>query len=113
MVQLRTANAWQNITDPATVNVTNLAIDDSVQRTVDLWDQCPCIMEASCQEGQFKNPNPATAAKGIYYDNRPRMVIRQVLLTINGASLDGSVTRQISELVRVRNDDIEGTCPAV
>jgi hypothetical protein len=85
----------------------------SPARTVELWDACPCLGELTCNDNQFKNPNPDTGAKGIYFDNRPRLEIRQYTITVRGQSVaPPTISRQITETVRVRNDAVAGaTCP--
>ena len=116
VLQLQTAGGWQTITDPATLNIpsTNgLTITPTAARVVDLWDECPCIFELTCTKNTFKNPNPDTGLKGINYDNRPRISIRQYLLNIRAqSSADPTIVREIRELVRVRNDQLDGTCPS-
>ena len=116
VLQLRTAGGWQTITDPGTLDIpagtAGLTITPTTARVVELWDECPCIFELTCTKNQFKNPNPDTSAKGIYYDNRPRVSIRQYLVNIRAqASADAKIVREIRELVRVRNDQVDGTCP--
>ena len=117
VLQLQTAaGGWQTITDPGTLDIpagtAGLTITPTTARVVELWDECPCIFELTCTKNQFKNPNPDTSAKGIYYDNRPRVSIRQYLLNIRAqASADAKIVREIRELVRVRNDQVDGTCP--
>jgi prepilin peptidase dependent protein B len=117
VLQMQTASlgVWQTITDPGTLDIpsTNgLTITPSTALVVELWDECPCIFELTCTKNQFKNPNPDTSAKGIYYDNRPRLSIRQYLLNIRAqASADATIVREIREKVRVRNDQLDGTCP--
>ena len=116
VLQLQTAGGWQTITDPGTLDIpagtAGLTITPTTARVVELWDECPCIFELTCTKNQFKNPNPDTSAKGIYYDNRPRVSIRQYLVNIRAqASADAKIVREIRELVRVRNDQVDGTCP--
>ena len=125
LLQLQTAvNGWQTITDPGTLNIplTNipstegLRIIPTAPRVVELWDVCPCIFELTCRKGQFQNPDPGpgagSGAKGIYFDDRPRLSIRQYFLGIRAqSSADSRIGREIRQLVRVRNDQMEGTCP--
>ena len=112
---MQTAGGWQTITDPGTLDIpsTNgLTITPTAARVVDLWDNCPCIFELNCTQNQFRNPNPDTGTTGIYFNNRPRISIRQYVLNIRAqASADPTIVREIRELVRVRNDQLEGTCP--
>ena len=115
VVQLRTANAWQTLTDPATVDIptaADLSITPSATRTVDLWDSCSCLFEMTCTGSQFLLIDPSTAAQGIHYANRPRLAIRQYTIVLNGSAVsDARVRREITETVRVRNDDVFGACP--
>lgn len=117
VLELQVANgSWQQITDPLTVDIpsTGLVIAPvTPNRFADLWDACPCLGELTCVDNQFKNPNPATGVKGIYFDNRPRLEIRQFTITVRGQSISPpTVAREITETVRVRNDAVAGTCPA-
>ena len=107
---------WQQITDPLTVDIpsTGLVIAPVFpDRIAPLWDACPCLGELTCNENQFKNPNPVTGVKGIYFDTRPRLEIRQFTITVRGQSVSPpTITREITETVRVRNEAVAGTCPA-
>ena len=114
VIQLRTANAWQTITDPGTLDIPvgGLSIPAPTSTEVPLWDACACLFELICFEDEFKNPNPITLLKGIHFDARPRLAIRQYTLVLNGRSVtDNRVLRQITETVRVRNDEMIGACP--
>lgn len=113
VIQLRTAGGWQTITDPTTLDVAagGLVMNETASRIVDLWDQCPCLLDLSCQDGQFADPNPATGVTGIHFANRPRVTIRQYQLTLTGTVPNTNVTRSITEMIRVRNDMVEGVCP--
>lgn len=106
VLQLRTADAWQTITDPGTLNVAagGLVMNETASRLVELWDQCPCLLDLSCAMADF-------AASGVYFSVRPRVTIRQYQLTLTGTAPGTNVTRSITEMIRVRNDLIEGTCP--
>ena len=115
VLQLQAAGGWQTITDPGTLDIpsTNgLTITPTTARVVDLWDECPCLFELTCTRNQFLVTNPSTGASGVYYANRPRISIRQYLLNIRAqSSTDPTIVREIRELVRVRNDQLDGTCP--
>ena len=115
VLQLKQAGAWQTITDPGTLDIpsTNgLTITPTAARVVDLWDECPCLFELTCTKNQFLATNPSTSASGIYYANRPRIAIRQYDLRLRAqSSTDPKIVREIRELVRVRNDQLDGTCP--
>lgn len=116
VLQLQTAGGWQTITDPGTLDIppsTNgLTITPTAARVVNLWDECPCIFDSTCFKREFLDPDPVTTVKGIHFDNRPRISIRQYDLRIRAlSSTDPRIVREIRELVRVRNDHLEGTCP--
>jgi prepilin peptidase dependent protein B len=111
VVQLRTADAWQTITDPGTLGIPvgGLAITETAPRVVPLWDACPCLLDLTCQAPEFAGPVPGP--EGVYYPTRPRVTIRQYQLSITGTAPGTPVTRTITEMIRVRNDLVEGTCP--
>lgn len=111
VVQLRTANNWRTITDPGTLDIAvgGLGITETPARVVDLWDACPCLVELTCQPPQFAGPVPGP--QGTYFLDRPRVTIRQYQLSITGTAPGTAVTRTITEMVRVRNDMVDGTCP--
>ena len=126
VLQLQTAGGWQTITDPGTLDIpagaAGLTIIPTAPRVAPLWDECTCIFELTCRNGQFMDPDPTPAAlpgpgpvaggAGFYFANRPRMTIRQYLLIIRAqSSVDSAIVREIREVVRVRNDLLEGACP--
>lgn len=115
VVQLRTANAWQTLTDPSTLEIptaADLSITPSANRVVELWDSCACLFEMTCTGNQFLLLDPTTAAQGIHYAGRPRMAIREYTVAITGRAVsDVRVRRQVAETVRVRNDEVFGACP--
>jgi prepilin peptidase dependent protein B len=121
VLQLQTAGGWQTITDPGSLDIpagdAGLKITPTAPRVVPLYDECICIFELTCRKGQFENPDPGpgvgAGAKGTYFDTRPRVTIRQYLLNIRAqSSANPTIVREIREIVRVRNDLLEGTCPA-
>ena len=116
VLELQVASGnWQQITDPLTVDIpsTGLVIAPvSPVRIADLWDACPCLGELTCNDVDFVQ-DPVTLVKGVYFDTRPRLEIRQYTITVRGQSVaPPTITRQITETVRVRNDAVSGTCPA-
>ena len=117
VVQLRIGGAWQTITDPGTLEIptpADLSITASATRTVELWDSCSCLAALTCTAGQFALVDPLTGAQGIYYANRPRTSIRQYTLVLNGRAVsDTRIQRQITETVRIRNDEMPAAavCP--
>jgi prepilin peptidase dependent protein B len=106
VVQLRTAGGWQTITDPATIAIPagGVNIAPPVTRTVELFDQCPCLLDLRCAAADF-------ALGGAYFATRPRMTIREITLTLSGSAPNTAITRTLTETVRVRNDLVEGVCP--
>ena len=57
-------------------------------------------------------PGVGAGATGIHFANRPRITIRQYLLNIRAqSSVNPAIVREIREIVRVRNDQLDGTCP--
>ena len=110
------SNGWNAITDPATLDIpagtAGLNITETT-RVAPLFDECPCIFELTCTKGQFADPDPVTGVTGTLFATRPRLTIRQYLLNIRAqSSANPAIVREIREVVRVRNDLLEGTCPA-
>jgi prepilin peptidase dependent protein B len=115
VLQLRTAGAWETITDPATLDfpaADGVVITQSASRVVDVYAECPCIFELSCTKNEFKDPNPDTGATGIYYATRPRLTVREFNVRLKAvSSADATIVRELVETVRVRNDALDGVCP--
>jgi prepilin peptidase dependent protein B len=88
------ANTWETITDPATLNIPN-ATSFTVQnlsQPVDIREAC---------------------AKTCVGTTCPVLLVRQYRVTITGQALnDATVRRTLTSRVRVRNDEVTGTCPA-
>lgn len=95
-VQLRTASdTWQDATDPGVVRVTRLDIVPT-SHDVSLLSRCGI---GACPPGSATCP--------------PRLVIRRYDVVLQGrAAVDARVVREIRETVRVRNDELVGSCPA-
>jgi prepilin peptidase dependent protein B len=116
VLQLRngSASGWQTITDPGTLDIPvgGLNIAAPTTRYVDIWDACSCLFSRTCTKEQFADPNPITTVTGIYFANRPRLAVRQFTLVLSGNAVsDTRVVRQITEQVRVRDDEMTGACP--
>ena len=110
------SNGWNAITDPGTLDIpagtAGLNIT-ATTRVVPHFDECPCIFELTCTKGQFADPDPVTGVTGTLFATRPRLTIRQYLLNIRAqSSANPAIVREIREVVRVRNDLLEGACPA-
>jgi prepilin peptidase dependent protein B len=100
----------QPITDPNTLSI---AADGfkilSTSRTVELFSYCSCMTRLTCFASDF-----ASSPVGAYYATRPYTVLREYEVRLKGTSAtDSSVTREIRETVRVRNDEIVGACPNI
>lgn len=114
VIQMRTGGGWQTITDPGTLDIPvgGLSIPASTIRNVEMWDSCTCLFERTCVQEQFLDPNPITGVTGVYFNNRPRLAVRQYTLVLSGsAATDARVVREIRQSVRVRNDEVVGVCP--
>lgn len=121
VVQLRTAGGWQTITDPCTMEIasaadlviTELQVGGNPDRIAELWDACACLIEGSCTIASFDAAGPGgVPPAGANFANRPRLAIRQYSLLIRGRSVTpDAIVREISETVRVRNDELIGACP--
>lgn len=85
------SSGYQDLTDPNIITINNFSISESA-REIDIRDAC----ETSCTTTTC-----------------PKITLRSYLIKIQGTSTsDASVTRVLQERVRVRNDKIEGNCPA-
>jgi prepilin peptidase dependent protein B len=117
VLQLQTSlDTWETVTDPATLDfpaADGVSITQSQSRVVDVYNECPCIFELTCNKNQFLDPNPDTpGVTGIYFNTRPRLTVREFNVRLKAvASADSTIVREINESVRVRNDALDGTCP--
>lgn len=96
IVQMKTAaGIWQSITDPEVIDVTTLRVTPV---------ETPVALGAACSKAC-----PASGA----CPPAPTLTLRRydVLLQAK-ATNDASVTRQLQESVRVRNDRFSGACPS-
>lgn len=88
---------WQAVTDPALLRVTELEIRHEADR-VDLLAQCP---SDHCAD-------PADP------DCPPRLLIHRVTLTIEASDVrDPTVRRRLRNTLRLRNEELQGACPAL
>ena len=101
-------NVYQDITDPNTVRITAFTVTSgstvtgAVLSPVELYQNCPCLVKASCTLAQFQ-------VGGSRYATRPLLTIQMYNITIAGESRnDTTAKRQITETVRVRNDKFSG-----
>lgn len=92
-LQMQTASGWADVTDKTAVRITTLVITPTVT-SISLGDTCPTV----CTVG---TPNCPTAT------------VRSYALHIGGESArDAEVRRSLRSTVRVRNDEVNGACPA-
>lgn len=101
-------NVYQDITDPNTVRITAFTVTSgstvtgAVLNPVELYQNCPCLVKASCTLADFQ-------VGGSRYATRPLLTIQMYNVTIAGESRnDTTAKRQITETVRVRNDKFSG-----
>lgn len=106
VIRMLVGGAWQPLTDPATVQVTNFFVENnaSAEQVVSRAAFCPCVSSSG--------PSRCDPAVVDTLPNRPLMVIRYVDIVIEGrATNDNAMTRQVRESVRLRNDEVRGVCP--
>lgn len=84
------SGAWQAVTDENSIYVTGFSITPRIT-WIPLYDKCP----NTC--------NPATR-------NCPEIAVRSLTVRIQARSLDNSLQRTLRSDVRVRNDQIVGSC---
>jgi prepilin peptidase dependent protein B len=98
----------QPVTDPNTLSIASDGFKIiGTERRVELFSYCSCMTQAKCVAADFD-------VAGAYYATRPYTVVREYEVRIKGTSAtDTSVTREIRETVRVRNDEIVGVCPTI
>jgi type IV pilus assembly protein PilW len=90
-IQMLIGGNWQALTDAATLRITKFEVElDS--RDISLACFSPCGATASCP---------------------PKQTVRDITVVIEGAAVhDASVRRGAQSNVRLRNDMVQGTCPA-
>jgi prepilin peptidase dependent protein B len=92
-LQMDSGQGWADVTDKASVKVTRFAITPS-ETTISLGQYCPTV----CTLG-----TPGC----------PAMKIRTYAVHIEGTSArDSDIKRSLRSTVRVRNDEVSGSCPA-
>ena len=108
VIQMKINNAWQDVTDPNTINVSALTILPSEQ-PVDARDACAtaCCSDADVAAATCALRNIAAGARC------PEITVRRYQLTLTAAATtDSTVRRTLTTSVRVRNDEQSGVCPA-
>lgn len=87
------AGTWTSLTDNTAVNITGFTITPTVT-TLSLGYLCP----KTCGAGT---------------PNCPTVAVRSYAVTLQGQSVkDANVVRSLRSVVRVRNDELAGQCPA-
>lgn len=85
---------WHAITNPGVVRITAFNIDPSQSQEISLGYLCP----TTCGAGT---------------PNCPTTRVRRYQISITGQSVaDANITRALQSTVRLRNDRLEGQCPA-
>lgn len=111
VLQARIGGTWQSLTDPGAVRVVGFDLEE-MTRSVDLHETCPCLLRMTCTSKQFRDRDPDTGSTGIYHADRPRLNIRSYALRLVGqVPQDMRIVRDLRETIRVRNDEVVGTCP--
>jgi len=91
-IQMNSGNGWMDITDARTITITNFQISPSVT-SLPLGYLCP----KTCSVGT---------------PNCPTVTVRSFNVLVQGQSVsDSNVLRDLRTTVRVRNDQLAGTCP--
>lgn len=99
---------WQTITDPSTLTVTNFTVTP-VHRCVALQQYCTGGSSSTCGACTVDASGCPTAACATC----PFIKVRSYNIALQGTSTtDASVTRSIQETVRVRNEELLGSCPS-
>ena len=93
-LQFRTGGKWQPLTDPATLQVTSFDVSIRTQ-SVPLEEFCP-------------KPCPAGTTCAPFVQE-----LRSVNIQLSGRAVhDAAVVRTVRLTTRIRNDVIDGSCPA-
>lgn len=94
VLQMQTADGtWQALTDPSIVRITGFTVEPT-ETSLHLGDLCP---------------TPCVAGT----PNCPTTTVRHYRIVLDGqAAADAALTRRLQLAVRVRNDRLEGSCPA-
>jgi type IV pilus assembly protein PilW len=107
-LEVYNGGGWQPVTDTNAVTMSMTVCEYAT--TVELWSSCPCLTQTSgtglsCTATQFQTG-------GSNFATRPRATVSEYMVTLTGTyPSDTTIKRTMSEVVRVRNDSPEGTCP--
>jgi type IV pilus assembly protein PilW len=92
-IQMQAGSGWTDVTDKTAVKIIKFQVS-AVETSVPLGDACP----TTCSPG---TPNCPTAK------------VRSYTVLLQGQSTqDDNIKRSLRTTVRVRNDQLSGTCPA-
>jgi type IV pilus assembly protein PilW len=94
---------WQDLTDPNAATVTQFAITSN-ETIIPVGD--------SCVRGCNTVPPPMPAASTVACPNPPAVTVRRYDLVLEAtAPTNAAVRRTLRESVRIRNDQVQGSCP--
>jgi type IV pilus assembly protein PilW len=94
VLQLQTSNgSWSDVTDASSLTITSLSITPTTT-TLPLGQFCAKVC-------------------GVGTPNCPTVTVRSFAIVVSGRSVsDSTLKRSLHSTVRVRNDQISGTCPS-
>lgn len=99
---------WQTMTDPNTLTVTAFTVTPQ-QRCVPLQQYCTGASSSTCAACTL---NATTGCPSTACATCPFLNVRSYAIALQGTSTtDASVVRNLQETVRVRNDQLLGSCP--
>lgn len=109
------ASEWQPMTEPGVVTITAFTVTPvDPPRVVELYSYCSCLTKLTCTASEFQSGGTYFEPTDPSIPRRPTMTIREYQIVVKGqAANDATVQREIREAVRVRNDQLDGSCPAV
>lgn len=105
VIQMKTDGTptWQDLTDPNAATVTQFAIISN-ETIIPVGD--------SCVRGCNTVPPPMPAASTAACPNPPAVTVRRYDLVLEAtAPTNAAVRRTLRESVRIRNDQVQGSCP--
>jgi prepilin peptidase dependent protein B len=92
-VQMQAGSGWTDITDKTAVRIKRLEVTPT-ETSISLGDTCPTVC-------------------GVGTPNCPTAKVRNYSVLLHGESVrDPSIQRSLRSTVRVRNDQVSGSCPA-
>ena len=92
---------WQAVTDPGTIRITTFTVNSLAPGSIDLSNYCACLKTLKCTISSI-------AAAGA-----PKLQIFTFKINIIGEAVAApEISRSVQETVRVRNTQLQGSCPA-